>query len=133
MNHGKLDMVKQEMARLNINIVGVSELKWTGMGKFNQMTIISTTLGKNHLKEMEQPSESTKESEMQYLDATSKNDRMNPVCFQGEPCNITVIQVYAPTSNAEEAKRFYDNLQDVLELTPPKKCYFHYRGLPTLE
>ena len=63
---------------------------------------------------------------MQYLDATSKNDRMNPVCFQGEPCNITVIQVYAPTSNTEEAEveQFYEDLQDLLELTPPKDVFF---------
>ena len=63
---------------------------------------------------------------MQYLDATSKNDRMNPVCFQGEPCNITVIQVYAPTSNAEEAEveQFYEDLQDLLELTPQKDVFF---------
>ena len=49
--------------------------------------------------------------------------------FQGTPFNITVIQVYAPTSNAEEAERFYEDLQDLLELTPQKICSFHYRGL----
>ena len=56
---------------------------------------------------------------------------MISVHFQGKPFNITVIQVYAPTSNAEEAEveRFYEDLQDLLELTPPKKCLFHYRGL----
>ena len=60
---------------------------------------------------------------------------MISVRFQGKPFNITVIQVYAPTSNAEEAELewFYEDLQDLVELTPPKKCYFHYRGLPTLE
>ena len=60
-----------------------------------------------------------------------KNDRMISVRFQGKPFNITVIQVYAPTSNAEEAEveRFYEDLQDLLELTPPKICPFHYRGL----
>ena len=59
-----------------------------------------------------------------------KNDRMISVCFQGKPFNITVIQVYAPTSNAEEAEieQFYEDLQDLLELTP-KRCPFHYRGL----
>ena len=60
-----------------------------------------------------------------------KNDRVISVCLQGKPFNITVIQVYAPTINAEEAEveRFYEHLQDLLELTPPKKCPFHYRGL----
>ena len=83
------------------------------------MTIIST-VGKNTLEEMEEPSWSTKESKMQYLDAISKNDRMISVCFQSKPFNITVIQAYAPTSNAEEAEvvRFYQDLQDLLELTP---------------
>ena len=59
---------------------------------------------------------------MQYLDAISKNDRMISVHFQGKPFNITVIQVYAPTSNAEEAEfeRFYEDLRDLLELTPKK-------------
>ena len=65
---------------------------------------------------------------MQYLDAITK---MISVRFQGKPFNITVIQVYAPTSNAEEAEDewFYEDLQDLLELTPPQKCPFHYRGL----
>ena len=58
-----------------------------------------------------------------------KNNRMISVRFQGKPFNITVIQVYAPTSNAEEAERFYEDLQDLLELTPQKRCPFHYRGL----
>ena len=77
------------------------------------MTIIFTTVGRNILEEMESPSWSTKESEMQYLDAISK---MISVRFQGEPFNITVIQVYTPTSNTEEAEveRFYEDLQDLL-------------------
>ena len=89
------------------------------------MTIISTTVGRNPLEEMEQPSWSTKESEMQYLDAIS-NDRMISVRLQGKPFNITVIQVYAPTSNAEEAdvEWFYEDLQDLLELTPKKDVLF---------
>ena len=60
-----------------------------------------------------------------------KNDRMISVRFQGKPFNITVIQIYAPTSNTEEAEVewFYEDLQDLLELTPPKRCPFHYRGL----
>ena len=56
MNQGKLEVVKQEMARVNVDILGISELKWTGVGEFNQMTIISTTVGRNPLEEMEWPS-----------------------------------------------------------------------------
>ena len=66
-----------------------------------------------------------KESKMQYLDAISKHDRMISVRFQGKPFNITVIQAYAPTSNTEEAEveRFYEDLQDLLELTPKKDVF----------
>ena len=72
MNQGKLEVVKQEMARVNVDILGISELKWTGKGELTQMTIISITEGRNPSEEMEWPSWSTKESEMQYLDAISK-------------------------------------------------------------
>ena len=64
------------------------------------------------------------------LGCNLKNDRMISVPFQGKPFNITVIQVYVPISNTEEAERFYEDLQDLLELTnTPKRCPFHYRGL----
>jgi len=65
------------------------------------------------------------------LGCNLKNDRKISVHFQGKPFNITVIQVYAPTTNANEAEveRFYDDLQDLLELTPKKRCPFHHRGL----
>ena len=65
------------------------------------------------------------------LGCNLKNDRMTSVRFQGKPFNITLIQVYAPTSNTEEAEVewFYEDLQELLEPTPPKKCPFHYRGL----
>ena len=67
---------------------------------------------------------------MQYLGAISEKDRMIFVCFQGKPFSITLIQFYAPTNNAEEAEieQFYEDLQDLLELTP-KKCPFHHRGV----
>ena len=112
------------MARVNIDILGTSEIKWTEMGEFNQ-TIISTTVGKNPLEEMKQPSQSTKEFEMQN-GCNLKNDRMISVRFQDKLFNITVIQVYAPTSNAEEAEveQFYEDLQDLLELTPKKDVLF---------
>ena len=93
-----------------------------------QMTIISTTVGTNPLEEMEQPSQSTKEFKMQnaVLGCSLKNDRMISVRHQGKPFNIMVIQVYAPTSNAEEAEveRCYEDLQDLLELIPPKDVLF---------
>ena len=65
------------------------------------------------------------------LGCNLQKDRMISVLFQGKPFNTTVIQVYAPTSSAEEAEveRFYEDLQDLLELTPKKRCPFHYRGL----
>ena len=69
MNQGKLEVVKQEMARVNVDILGISDLKWMNL---TQITIISTTEGRNPSEEMEYPSWSTKESEMQYLDAISK-------------------------------------------------------------
>ena len=90
-----------------------------------QINIISTTVGKNPLEEKEQPSQSTKESKMQYLDAVPK--RQNDLCsFPRKLFNITVIQVYAPTSNAEETEveQFYEDLQDLLELTPKKDVLF---------
>ena len=90
-----------------------------------QMTIIYTTAGRNPSEEMEWPSWSTKESKMQYLDAISKTTMIS-VRFQGKPFNITVIQVYVPTSNAEEAEveQFYEDLLDLLELTPKKDVLF---------
>ena len=90
-----------------------------------QMTIISTTIGKN-------PSESLNQRvQNAVLGCNLKNERMISVRFQGKPFNIMVIQIYAPTCNAEEAEveRFYEDLQDLLELTPQKRCPFHYRGL----
>ena len=72
MNQGKLEVVKQEMARVNVNILGISELKLTEWASLTPMTIASTTVGRNPSEEMEWPTWSTKESEMQYLDAISK-------------------------------------------------------------
>ena len=88
-----------------------------------QMTIISTTVGRNPSEEMEKPSWSTKESKMQYLDAISKMTEWS-VRFQGKTFSITVIQVYAPTSNAEEAEQFYEDLQDLLESTAKKDVLY---------
>ena len=143
MNQGKLEVVKQEMARMNadilgiskmasvnIDILGISKLKWTGMGEFNSDDHYTYYCGQESLRRTGVAIIINK-SEIQYSDAMSKNDRMISVRFQGKPFTITVIQVYAPTSNAEEAEVqwFYEDLQDFLQLTPPKRCPFHYRGL----
>ena len=87
---------------MNIDILGISQNGWEWENLI-QTTIVSTIVGKNPLEEMEQPSYSTKESEMQCLDAISKMTEW-PVHFQDKAFNITVIQAYAPTSNAEEAE-----------------------------
>ena len=94
------------------------------------MTIISTTVGRNPLEEIEQPSWSTRVWNA-VLGCNLKNNKMISVHFQGKPFNITVIQVYVPTSNAEaaEVERFYEDLQDLLELTPQKDVLFCYTGL----
>ena len=91
-----------------------------------QMTTIFTTLGRNPSEEMEWPSWSTRVRNA-VLGCNLKNDRMISVRFQGKQFNITVIQVYAPTSNAEEAEQFYEDLQDLLELTPKKDVFFIIR------
>ena len=126
-NQDKLKVVKQEMARLNIDILGISELKWTGMGEFNSDDHYIYYCGQESLRRNGVAIIINKRVQNAVLGCNLKNDRMN---FQGKPFNITVIQVYAPTSNAEEAEveRFFEDLQDLLELTP-KKISFHYRGL----
>ena len=72
MNQGKLEVVKQEMARVNVNILGISEMKSTGMGEFNSDDHYIYYCGQESLRRKEWPSWSTKESKMQYLDAISK-------------------------------------------------------------
>ena len=131
MNQGKLEVVKQEMARVNTDILGISELKWTEMGEFNSDDHYIYYCGQESLRINGAAIIVNKGVQNAALGCSLKNDRMISVCFQGKPFNITVIQVYAPTSNAEEAEveRFYEDLQDLLELTPQKRYPFHYRGL----
>ena len=128
MNQGKLEVVKQEMARVNINTVGISKLKWTGMSKFNSDDHYISYCGQESLKRNGVAIMVNKRVQYAVLGCNLKNDRMISVHFQGKPFNITVIQVYGPTTNGEEAEVDLD-LQDLLELTPPKRCPFHYRGL----
>ena len=129
MNQGKLEVVKQEMARVNINILGIRELKWTGIGEFNSNDHYIYYCGQESFRRNGVAIIVNKRNAV--LGCNLKDDRMISVHSQGKPFNITVIQVYAPTSNAEEAEveQFYEDLQDLLELTPPKKFPFHYRGL----
>ena len=126
MNQGKLDVVKQEMARVNVDILGISELKWTGMGEFNSDDHHIYYCGQESLRRNGIAIMVNKKVQNAVLWCNLKNDRKISVHFQGKPFNITVIQAYAPTSNAEEAEveRFYENLQNLLELTPKKDVLF---------
>ena len=103
MNQGKLEVVKQEMARVNVDILGISQLKWTGMGEFNSDDHYIDYCGQESLRRSGVAIIVNKRVQNAVLRGNLKNDRMISVHFQGEPFNITVIQVYAPTSNAEEA------------------------------
>ena len=131
MNQGKLEVVKQEIARVHINTLGISEQKWTRMGKFNSVGHYIYFCGQESLRRNGLALIVDKRVWNAVLGCNLKNDRMISVRFQGKLFNITVIQVYAPTSNAEEAEVewFYENLQDLLELTPKKTCLFHHTGL----
>ena len=126
MNQGKLEVVKQEMARMNVYILGISELKQTGMGGFNSDDHYTYYCGQESLRRNGVALIVNKRVRNAVLGCSLKNDRMISVHFQGKPFNITVIQVYAPTSNAEEAEveQFYEDLQDRLELTPKKDVLF---------
>ena len=129
MNQGKLEGVKQEMARVNVDILGISKLKWTGMGEFNSDDHYIYYLGQESLRRNGVAIMVNKRVRNAVLVCNLKNDRMTSVRFQGKPFSITIIQVYAPTSNAEEAEveRFYEDLQDLLELTPKKDVLFIIR------
>ena len=122
MNQGKFKAVKQEMARVNVNIPGINKLKWTGTGKFNSDNHYIYYCRQESLRINGAAIMVNKRVRNAILGCNLKNDRMISVCFQDEPLNITVIQVYAPTSNAEEAEVewFYEDLQDPVELNPKK-------------
>ena len=121
MNQGKLEVIKQEMAKVNIDILGTSELKWTGMGESNWDDHYIYYCGQESLRR----NGVNKRVRNAVLGCNLKNDRMISVRFQDKTFNITVIQVYALTSNAEEAEVewFYEDLQDLLELTPKKMSF----------
>ena len=125
MNQGKLEVVKQEMARVNVNILGISELKWTGMGDFNSDDHYIYYCGQESLRRNGVAIMVKKRVWNAVLGCNLKNDRMISVHFQSKPLNIMVIQAYAPTSNAEEAEveQFHEDLQDLLELTHQKMSF----------
>ena len=124
--HESRQIGSKQMARVNINILGISELKRTGVGEFNSGDHYIYYRGQESLWKKWSSHDSQQKSPNAVLGCNLKNDRMISVHFQGKPFNIAVIQVYAPTSNAEEAevKRFYEDLQDLLELTPQKDVLF---------
>ena len=101
MNQGKLEVVKQETARMNIDILGISELKWTGMGEFNSDDHYIYYCGQESLRRNGVAIIVNKGVRNAVLGCNLKNDRMISVRFQGKPFNIAMIQVYKPTSNAE--------------------------------
>ena len=126
MNQGKLEIVKQEMARVNVDILEISKLKWAGMDEFNSDDHYIYYCGQESLRRNGVAIMVNKRVRDAVLGCNLKNDRMISVRFQGKPFNITVIQVYAPTSNAEDAEveQFCEDLQDLLELTPKKYDLF---------
>ena len=123
MNQGKLEVVKQEMATVSIDILGIRELKWTGMGEFNSDHYIyycgQESRRRNGIA-------ITVHKSLKCSTLVQSQKRQNALCFQGKSFCVTVIQVYAPTSNAQEAEvdQFYEDLEGLLELTPKKKMSF---------
>ena len=113
---------QKEMASVNIDILGISKLKWTGMGEFNSDDHYFYYCRQEYLRRNGVAIIVNERVRNAVLGCNLKNDRKISVHLQGKPFNITVIQVYAPTSNTEEAEveQFYKDLQDLLELTPKK-------------
>ena len=124
MSQGKLEVVKQEMARVNVDILGISELKWTGMGEFNSDDHYIYYCGQESLRRNGVALILNKRVWNSVLGCNLKNNKIS-VHFQGKPFNIMIIQAYAPTTNAEEAEveQFYEDLYDLLELTPKKMSF----------
>ena len=114
------------MARVKVDILGISEPKWTGMGEFNSDDHCINHCGQESLRRNGVAIIVNKRVQNAVLGCNLKNDRMISVYLQGKPFNITVIQVYAPTSNAEEGEVEWldEDLQDLLELPPQKDVLF---------
>ena len=125
MNQGKLEVVKQ-MTRVNIDILGISELRWTETGEFNSDDHYIYYCGQESLRRNGVDIIVNKRVQNAVLGCNLKNERIISVHFQGKPFSIMVIQVYVLTSNVEEAEVewFYEDLEDLLELTPKKDALF---------
>ena len=126
MSQGKLEVFKQEMARVNINILDINELKWTRMDKFNSDDYDIYYCGQESFRRNGVALIVNKRAWNSGLGCNLKNEKMIPVCFQGKAFNVIVIQVYPPTTNAKKAEVewFYDDPQDILELTPKEDVIF---------
>ena len=118
MIQGKLEVVKQEMERVNVNILGISQLKWTGMGEFNSDDHYTYYCRQESLRRNGVAIMVNTRVQNAVLGCNLKNKRIISVCFQDKPFNITVIQDYAPTSNTEEAEaeQFYEDLKELTTL-----------------
>ena len=104
MNQGKLEVIKEEMARVNVDVLGINELKWTEMREFNSDDHYIYYCGQESLRRNGVAIMVNKRVRNAVLGCSLKNHRMISVHFQGKPFNITVIQAYAQTSNTEEAE-----------------------------
>ena len=129
MNQGILKVIKQEITRVNVDILGISELKWTGRGEFKSDDHYIYYCRQESLRRNGVAIIVNKRVRNVVLGCSLKNNRMISIHFQGKPFSITVIQIYALTNNAEEAEveLFYEGLQDLLELTPKKGVLFIIR------
>ena len=125
MNQGKLEVAKKVTARVNVDILGISELKWTGMGEFNSDDHYIYYCRQECLRRNGVAIKVSKRVRNAVLGYNFKNDRMISVRLQDKPFNIMVTQAYAPTSNSKEAEveQFYEDLQDLLELTPKEMSF----------
>ena len=129
MNQGKLEVVKQEMARVNVNVLGVRELKWTGMGTFNSDDHYIYNWGQESLRRKGIATIDNKRVRNAVLGHNLGNDRMISVHFQGKPFRITVIQVYDPTSNAENwTWMVLWRPTRLSRINTQKRCRFHFKG-----
>ena len=126
MNQGKLEVIKPEMIKVNVNILGISELKGTGMGEFNSDDHYIYYCEREYLRRNGGASMVNKRVLHAVLRCNLKDERMISVRFQGKPFNITVIQAFAPMRNAEEAEVewYCEDLQDLLELISKKDVLF---------
>ena len=129
MKQGKLDVVK-EMARVNIDILGISELKWMGMGEISSDDNNIYYCGQESLRRNEVALTVSQRVQTTVPGGNLKIDRMILVHFQGKLFNITVIQIYVPTTNTKETEVewFYEDLKDPLQLHQ-KKISFSSKGL----